>query len=81
MFIHVPERKKKPLKHLLNILRTTRDHHPNFTLLLGAGASATSGVKTAGKMIEEWRSAYVEMYVDASDPRTAIEAQTWYDKD
>lgn len=52
----------KPLKHLINILKTTKEHHPNFTLFLGAGASITSGIKSAKEMIEEWKASYIDMY-------------------
>jgi hypothetical protein len=36
--------KRYPQAHLVNILKSTRDHHPNFVLMLGAGASVTSNV-------------------------------------
>ncbi|MFS1930543.1 SIR2 family protein [Vibrio cyclitrophicus] len=67
----------KPQKHLINILKNTQNHHPNFTLFLGAGASVTSKVKPAGKLIEEWRQAYSDMYDDESEK---LEEQYWYGK-
>ncbi|WP_241308305.1 SIR2 family protein [Enterobacter hormaechei] len=67
--------KRKPQKHLINILRTTKDHHPNFTLFLGAGASITSGIKSASKMIEEWRSSYCEMHGEES-----LKQQPWFNQ-
>lgn len=67
--------KTKPQKHLINILKSTKNHHPNFTLFLGAGASISSGIKSAWGMIEEWRANYIDMY----DIET-LESQPWYNK-
>lgn len=65
----------KPLKHLINILRTTKDHHPNFTLFLGAGASITSGIKSAREMISEWKNSYIDMY-----GLDKLKAESWFEK-
>ena len=46
---------EKTAKHLMNLIDTRNGDVPNFSLLLGSGASSTSGVKTAEEMIEEWR--------------------------
>ncbi|MGI5693423.1 hypothetical protein ACRYKR_19485 [Escherichia coli] len=54
--------KIRPQQHLINILTSTKQHHPNFTLFLGAGASISSGVDSAGGMIRRWRDAYTLMY-------------------
>ncbi len=64
---------RKPQKHLINILKTTSNHHPNFTLFLGAGASVTSGVLPAGKLIEKWREEYIDMH-GVED----LEQRHWY---
>ena len=45
--------KNKRQQHLINIIKNTKDHHPNFTVFLGAGASVTSGIKSAQKMIDD----------------------------
>lgn len=66
----------KPHKHLLNILKETKNHHPNFTLLLGAGASKTSGVKLASEMILDWRKKFADVY-----PRIQIETLHWHKTD
>ncbi len=55
--------------------KSTKNHHPNFTLFLGAGASISSGIKSAWGMIEEWRANYIDMY----DIET-LESQPWYNK-
>lgn len=68
--------KIKPQKHLINILTSTKNHHPNFTLFLGAGASITSGVKSAGGMIQDWREAFDDMHGEGE-----VRGQVWFDKD
>ena len=46
---------EKNAEHLMHLIVTRNAHVPNFSLLLGSGASSTSGVKTAQEMIERWR--------------------------
>lgn len=46
---------------------------PKFAMLLGAGASATSGIRTGWTLVEEWRKAY-----EASTGRSASECD-WHD--
>ena len=47
---------KKTAEHLMHLINTRNGNVPNFSLLLGSGTSATSGVKTAQEMIKEWRT-------------------------
>ena len=69
---------KKPQKHLLNIIESTQDHHPNFVLFLGAGASVTSGVKTASQMITEWREIYYQMHKEENQsPEDFFKHRHW----
>ncbi|EJD6651194.1 SIR2 family protein [Klebsiella pneumoniae] len=68
--------KTRPQQHLINILTSTKQHHPNFTLFLGAGASITSGVDSAGGMIRRWREAYASMH-----GQDELSKQVWYEKD
>ncbi len=73
--------KPRPLNHLINILVSTREHHPNFALFLGAGASKTSDVKSAKAMINEWRKTHYEMYKsDAETYEDHLNKQVWYNK-
>ena len=46
---------EKTAEHLMHLILTRNGDIPNFSLLLGSGASSTSGVLTAEDMIEEWR--------------------------
>mgnify|MGYP001344762944 CR=1 FL=1 len=59
--------KLSPEKHILNIIKTTKDHHPNFSLFLGAGASITSGIKSASDMITEWRKQHFDLHGDEDE--------------
>ena len=68
--------KIKPQRHLINILTSTKQHHPNFTLFLGAGASITSGVESAGGMIKRWRAVYESMHGEEE-----LKNQPWYSKE
>lgn len=68
--------KIKPQQHLINILSSTKQHHPNFTLFLGAGASITSGVESAQGMIKGWREAYSSMH-----GMEELQQQAWYQKE
>lgn len=68
--------RRKPDSHLIHLLETTKNHHPNFTLLLGAGASVESGVKSAKDMISDWRATYQRIHVGDED--AALEKQSWY---
>ena len=43
-------------EHLMHVINTRNGKVPNFSLLLGSGASKSSGVTTAQEMISEWRS-------------------------
>ncbi|MEG6362497.1 MULTISPECIES: SIR2 family protein [Enterobacter cloacae complex] len=68
--------KIRPQQHLINILTSTKQHHPNFTLFLGAGASITSGVESAGGMVKRWRKAYASMHGEDE-----LSQQPWFDKE
>ncbi|MGF1704835.1 SIR2 family protein [Enterovibrio baiacu] len=70
----------KPQKHLINILKNTSDHNPNFTIFLGAGASVTSNIEPAKTLIEKWRCTYKELYENEEKQETALENQYWYNK-
>src|ERR1700744_1728626 len=67
--------KPRPSAHLINILRDTRAHHPNFVLFMGAGASVTSGVPSAGALGGEWREKFRTCYEKQG---IKLESQPWY---
>ncbi|NNM85167.1 MAG: hypothetical protein HKL96_05345 [Phycisphaerales bacterium] len=70
----------KPQAHLVNIIRTTRDHHPNFVLFLGAGASVTSKVEPTSTMIDRWRSQHYQTYGGGKLFDAHLASQPWYNK-
>jgi tetratricopeptide (TPR) repeat protein len=72
------ELKLKPEKHIINILKNTKDHHPNFALFLGAGASITSGIKSAGNMIKGWRDEHHELYGGAKTVEDHFKDYHWH---
>ena len=54
--------KARPQGHIINLIVQMREHHPSFTLFLGAGASINSGIKSAGTLIQEWREKYAAIH-------------------
>ncbi len=72
---------KRNIDHLVNLIVTRNQDIPNFALLLGAGASSNSEVKTAREMIDTWR---IQLY-ERSGSKTSFEhwlrRQSWYKSD
>lgn len=68
-----------PQAHLINILRSTKDHHPNFVLMLGAGTSVTSNVLLVKDMLQEWRLRHYEMYRSGTESQEEhLSKQSWF---
>ena len=67
-----------PQSHVINILKETRKHHPNFTVFLGAGASVSSGVKTANELIGDWRNTCHSMYGNGASLADYLKDQSWF---
>ena len=64
--------------HLLNQITTRAQGVPSYALLLGAGASVSSGVKTAEEMIADWR---LDLYRRAQTHQSFqawLEDQPWH---
>jgi len=73
------KKSRYPQAHLINILKTTRDHHPNFVLMLGAGTSVTSNVLLVKDMLKEWRLRHYEMYKVGNETQDEhLIKQNWY---
>ena len=52
--------KKKSISDLVRFIKNTSSNTdgqgtPNFSMLLGAGASVSSGIKSGGQLIELWK--------------------------
>ena len=70
--------KKKDKMHLTNLIGKRSNSTPNFALLLGAGASVSSGVKPTYEMIAEWRR---QLYAQSKSKQSLDEwlsQQDWY---
>jgi NAD-dependent SIR2 family protein deacetylase len=59
------DHKRRTINNLIDYIRTRSDNRtPNFNVLLGAGASVTSGISTGADLVETWRA---ELYEQCSD--------------
>ena len=69
---------KRDKAHLTNLTSKRSNGTPNFALLIGAGASASSGIKTASEMITEWRQQLHEQSENNEPLETWLQKQDWY---
>ena len=73
------EHNRRDVAHLINLIGKRNNTTPNFAFLIGAGASASSGIKTASQMITEWRR---ELYDQSKSDETFdewLKKQDWYE--
>lgn len=74
--------KEKSVSDLIRFLNIRCDDTPNYSLLLGAGCSITSGIKSGGQLINEWKK---EIAISNNIPEDSdefdkfFESQDWYD--
>jgi hypothetical protein len=47
--------KRKTVNDLARFIKNRTDDNPNYTLLLGAGCSITSSVRSGAELVKEWR--------------------------
>jgi tetratricopeptide (TPR) repeat protein len=73
------EHNKRDKKHLIDLIGRRSNNTPNFSLLIGAGASASSGVKTTGQMIVEWRRRLYEQSKSEEPFEVWLQKQDWYE--
>lgn len=77
--------KRKTVNDLARFIKNRNDDNPNYTLLLGAGCSITSAVRSATELVNEWRNEICkELGFNDTDPDKQKEYlkdnQTdWYD--
>ena len=72
---------KRDKIHLFNLISRRSNNTPNFALLIGAGASASSDVKTASEMIAEWR---LQLYEESKSKKPFeewLKDQDFYEDD
>ena len=69
---------EKTAEHLMHLIMTRNGEVPNFSLLLGSGASATSGVKTAQEMIVEWHKLLFNRSGSDANHQDWLANQNWF---
>ena len=67
------ENKKRTVKDLADYIRTRSGNSPNYCLFLGAGASVTSGIRTAVELVNDWRK---EIFLRLSNESFDSDEQT-----
>ena len=70
---------RKTASHLMNLITTRNANVPNFALLLGSGASATSKVATAHDMIVQWRLSLFAETERQNGYHEWLVNQAWYE--
>ncbi|MDT8429508.1 MAG: SIR2 family protein [Pseudomonadales bacterium] len=73
----LPRNKLKEVSDLAVFLKTKAQGQPNYTVLLGAGASVTSGVRSANQLIEEWRESIYRSLCKNGEAYTPEKAKLW----
>ena len=79
----LPYYKKKSVNDLARYMRNRSDTDiPAYTMLIGAGCSITSGVKSAGTIINDWKQEISESNnISSSDELDKfLKKQSWYDE-
>ena len=71
----------RSVMHLFNLISTRVDGTPNFNLFLGAGASSSSGIRTASSMIEEWQHRLFAIDKTKDEYHSWLEKQEWHNLD
>ena len=52
--------KERKVKDLIRYIKTRTDDNPNYSLLIGAGCSITSGIQSATSLIDTWKKEIYE---------------------
>lgn len=71
--------KKRGKTHLINLIGKRSNSTPNFALLVGAGASVSSGVKPTCRMISEWRQQLYEQTKSKEKFNKWLQKQDWWE--
>lgn len=72
---------RRPKEHLFNLIRRRSGNTPNFAILIGAGASTSSGVKSSCQMIDEWRHQLYSQSRSTEPFDKWLEKQDWFNDD
>lgn len=81
--------KRRYVSDLSRFISTRTDHNPNYTLLLGAGSSVSSGIRSASSLVDLWREELYKIFAgDRASSGATVEVQreflkatqgNWYD--
>lgn len=77
----IQPRNDRSIAHLISATLTRNGNIPNFALLVGSGASATSHVKLASEMVEEWRRLLYERSNSKDSYKVWLTKQYWHGSD
>ena len=69
---------ERSTEHLIHLILTRNEKVPNFSIMLGSGASSISGVQTADQMIREWRRILFHRFGSGNDYQDWLNSQEWY---
>ena len=71
--------KERSISDLIRYIKTGTDDNPNYSLLMGAGCSVTSGIKSANELITNWKQ---EIYDNRNgvDIESFFKQACWYDE-
>jgi hypothetical protein len=72
---------KRAKEHLINLGKTRVGKQPEFALLLGAGASISSNIKTGADMIQDWRKKAYASYKGKECFKVWLKQQDWFDSE
>ncbi len=72
------ESKKRDKNHLMNLIKMRSSGISNFAILVGAGASASSGVKLSSQMIDEWRRQLFQQSKTKKTYDEWLKEQDWF---
>ncbi len=71
------KKKRKTTSELKQIMQVRPGQTPNLCLFLGAGASRSSGIRTASELVGEWRSTVYHGLRDATEDCSVEEMKAW----
>lgn len=75
------EHDKRDKTNIINLIGRRSNKTANFALLIGSGASSTSGVKTSSQMIAEWRRQLYEQCKSKESFEKWLQKQDWFEDD
>lgn len=75
------QHKRRSVNDLAQIISNMCDEHPNYTLMMGAGCSITSGISTGQDLVKKWkRDIYADYHgEDENDDAFWNRQFSWYD--